>query len=244
MDLPIKHGCQITIQPNGNNWMSHPRIRKRQQVSGENLQKNMGYELMLKSTVDSNEQSEHAAHVPPRPWVTRSCMILWGCPGHQLVIFSGHEKKHRRLGWQWTKPIYINLYNEYFMSITMSFLEQTSTSSSSFPPDCHDDPHHPKHVGLHHHHHHHHRHHHHHDHHHPRHHNRWLYKTVFKQRKLGQVQNVTSNQIYLVVNSHRYGKPIVSQETRSRHDGYTHANNMDVEHVPFEDHFPNGPFGG
>jgi hypothetical protein len=47
---------------------------------------------MLKSTVDSNEQSEHAAHVPPRPWVTRSCMILWGCPGHQLVIFSGHEK--------------------------------------------------------------------------------------------------------------------------------------------------------
>lgn len=102
------------------------------------------------------------------------------------------------------------------MSITMSFLEQTSTLSSYFPPDCHDDPHHPKHLGRHH-----------HDHHHdhpPRHHNRWLCKTVFKQRKLGQVQNVTSNQIYLVVNSHRYGKPIVSQETRSRHDGYTHAN--------------------
>jgi competence protein ComGC len=41
---------------------------------------------------------------------------------------------------------------------------------------------------------------------------------------LDRCRNVTSNQIYLVVNSHRYGKPIVSQETRSRHDGYTHAN--------------------
>jgi hypothetical protein len=86
------------------------------------------------------------------------------------------------------------LYNEYFMSITMSFLEQTSTSSSYFPPDCHDDPHHPKHLGRHHHDHHHHdhhhhlHHHHHHPHPHPRHHNRWLCKTVFKQRKLGQVQ--------------------------------------------------------